>query len=155
MADAPEPLAPGALRDGLDGILARAEGLMRSVPAHCLERRLPAGDRTVRDLAFEIFRRGLAFADAMDHGRLRESWLAERAPADLDEGPAIARYGALVRGRLAGWFEGAGPGEYARAIETGSGRQTGHHLLERTAAEAGERLARLEAVLADRDASAP
>ena len=56
------------------------------------------------------------------------------------DGAAVARYGALVRGRLAGWFEGAAPGEYARVIAVYYGPQAAHELLERTTWHAAQHL---------------
>jgi hypothetical protein len=155
MTEPAPPRSPDVLRDRLQAALARAEQLVRPVAPSTLERRAVSGGRTIRDLAFEIFRRGLAFVDAMDRGRLREDWLAERAPGDLEDGPALARYGALVGGRLAGWFEGAGAGEYTRAIHTAAGPRTGQELLELTAVAATERIALLEALLSGGGASAP
>jgi hypothetical protein len=107
----------------------------------------PQGDRTLRDLAYHVFRLTLAFADGMDMGRLPREWLGEQAPEDLRDGRAIARYGALVRGRLTGWFEGAAPQEYARTIDAYYGPQTGHDLLERTTWHAAHHLRQLHAVL--------
>ncbi len=100
----------------------------------------------MRDLAYQAFRAGLGFADAMDVGRLPGTWLSERAPADLRDGAAIARYGALVGGRLAGWFEGAGPSEYGRAIDTDEGPRSGHELLERLTERVALRVRQLHAL---------
>jgi hypothetical protein len=79
-------------------------------------------------------------------GRFPEGWLQEKAPADLSDGASVARYGALVRGRLAGWFEGAGSGEYARVIDVYYGPQSGHDLLERTTWHAAQHLRQLYAL---------
>ena len=85
----------------------------------------------------------------MDRGEFLGTWLLDSAPPDLVDGPAIARYGALVRGRLTGWFEGAAPEEFKRVIKVYYGPQTGHELLERTAWHAAQHLRQLY-VLADR-----
>jgi hypothetical protein len=58
----------------------------------------------------------------------------------------VARYGALVRGRLAGWFDGAGSGEYTRVIDVYYGPQSGHDLLERTTWHAAQHLRQLYAL---------
>jgi hypothetical protein len=139
-------LPPAELARRLDRILASAERLIREVPAQHMEHRPPQRDRSLRDLAFHIFRLSLAFADGMDRGRLPEEWLQERAPAGLGDGPAIACYGALVRGRLGGWFEGASPREYARIIDVYYGPQSGHDLLERTTWHAAQHLRQLHAL---------
>lgn len=143
------PLSPPELAARLDRILASAERLVAALPAESLERRGPRGERTLRDLAYHVFRLGLAFADAMDLGGLRASWLAERAPADLEDGAAVARYGALVRGRLSGWFEGAGASEYSRVIDAGDGRRSGRDFLERTTCHAARHLRQLHALAAE------
>ena len=110
-------LRPLELAARLDRILACAERLVVALPVGALDQRPPPLDGSVRDLAFRIFRRSLAYVDGMDMGEQPRAWLEDRAPADLVDGPAIARYGALVRGRIAGWFEGAAPSEYARIIK--------------------------------------
>lgn len=152
---APARLAPAALAARLDHVLACAASLIARVPEAALDRRGPREDRTIRDLAFQIFRLGLAFADGMDRGRTSEGCLGERAPADLGDGAAIGRYGALVRGRLGGWFEGAAPSEYARLIEADDGPRSGHGLLERTTAQAAHRLRQLCALAAEAGISPP
>jgi hypothetical protein len=107
----------------------------------------PPGRRTVRELAYRVFRLALAFPDAMDSGRLPERWVHESAPEDLRDGPAVARYGALVRGRVGGWFEGAAPREYNRTIEVWDGRVSGRELLERITSHAAHNLQQLHAAL--------
>jgi hypothetical protein len=107
----------------------------------------PQGHRTVRELAYHVFRLALAFPDAMDSGRLPERWVRECAPEDLRDGPAIARYGALVRGRVGGWFEGAAPREYDRTVEVYDGRSSGRELLERITSHAAQHLQHLQAAL--------
>src|SRR5215470_6246953 len=137
---------PRDLGARLDAILAHGERLVRPLPIRALDRPLPSGDASVRDLAFRLFRGALAYVDGMDMGELREAWLRETAPPDLVEGAAVARYGALVRGRVAGWFEGAGAGEFARVIEADGGPSTGHALLDRAGARAEQQLRDLREV---------
>lgn len=139
-------LRPLELAARLDRILACAERLIASLPVRALDQRPPPLDGSVRDLAFRIFRRSLAYVDGMDMGEQPRTWLEERAPADLVDGPAIARYGALVRGRISGWFEGAAPSEFARNIKPYDGPQNGHALLEHTVSTAAQQLRRLHAL---------
>ena len=132
----------------LDHILAAGErmiGLVRAPLPHEFHDR----DHAARDVAFHMFRQSLAFADAMDMGRLPAEWLQAKMPRDLGDGRAVARYGALVRARLSGWFEGAGPAEYSRTIETDRGPEQGHALLERTTRQAAQRLRQLQTLLED------
>jgi hypothetical protein len=142
----PGKLPPAELAARLDGILETTQEVIAAMPDEHLEHRPPQRDRTVRELAFHVFRLALAFADGMDVGRFPEGWLQEKAPADLRDGASVARYGALVRGRLTGWFEGAGSGEYARVIDVYYGPQSGHDLLERTTWHAAQHLRQLYAL---------
>lgn len=139
-------LRPLELAARLDRILACAERLVASLSVRALDARPPQLDRSVRDLAFQVFRRSLAYVDGMDMGEQPRAWLEDKAPADLIDGPAIARYGALVRGRIAGWFEGAAASEYARIIKVYDGPQDGHVLLERTVSNTAQQLRRLHAL---------
>jgi len=123
----------------LDEILAATERLIRPVPEAEMAR--------LRDPAFLIFRLGLGFVDGMDRGRLAGDWRDERAPDDLRDGGAVARYGALVRGRVGGWFEGAGPRELDRLIDGPEGPRSGRELLEQGTDEAAAHLRLLEAAL--------
>ena len=138
---------PSALATRLDRALAEGERLIALVPEAQIDYTARASDRSLRDVAYQMFRQSLAFVDALDRGRFVSSWLTEKAPHDLDDGRAIARYGALVRGRLAGWFEGAGPAEYSREIDVDHGRELAQDLLERTARRATELLRELRAAI--------
>jgi hypothetical protein len=133
-------LDPAELGARLAAILATAERMIRAVPEAPMSEAVSEGPGTLRDAAFRLFRLGLAFADGMDRGRFPTEWLRETAPDDLRDGAALARYGALVRGRLTGWFEGAAPGEFARTIAGHDGPQTGYDLLARVADEADRAL---------------
>jgi hypothetical protein len=148
-------LPPLELGARLDRILACAGRLLDALPVSALDHKPPQRDRSVRDLAFHVFRLSLAYVDGMDMGELRESWLQEKAPPDLVDGPAVARYGALVRGRVSGWFEGAAPSEYARTIEVCYGPQNGHDLLERTTWHAAQHLRQLYVLAADLGVTPP
>lgn len=144
-----ERLTPRELAARLDRVLDIAQALVQGLGREQMEWTPPERNRTVRDLGYHVFRLSLAFVDAMDRGEFPETWLQEPTPADLRDGPEVARYGALVRARLAGWFEGAGSDEYARVIKVYYGPQTGHDMLERTAWHAAQHLRQLY-VLAER-----
>jgi len=139
---------PAELAARLDRILEAVERLVAAVPVPYLQHRAPGGS-SMRDLAFRAFRVGLGFADGMDGGRFPESWLSDLAPADLEDGASVARYGALVRGRLAGWFEGAGSGEYARVIDVCGAPLSGAALLARVTAHAAQCLRDVCALVED------
>jgi len=142
-------LPPGELGARLDRILDCAVRLVATLPVRALDSTPPREDRSVRDLAFRLFRLALAYVDGMDMGELPATWLRESAPLDLVDGPAVARYGALVRGRVSGWLEGAGPTEYARTIRESGALRGGHELLEWTTAQAAGHLRRLHAIAFD------
>jgi DinB superfamily len=142
-------LTPKELARRLDVILDSTQRLVQSVPDEHLDWRPPERNRTVRNLGYHVFRLSLAFVDGMDLGEFPETWLLDQAPDDLRDGAAIARYGALVRGRITGWFEGASPSEFERVIKVYYGPQSGHDLLERTTWHAAQHLRQLY-VLADR-----
>jgi uncharacterized damage-inducible protein DinB len=138
---------PSELGMTLERILAATERLIAEVPDARMEYRAPECDRTIRDLAYHVFSLALAFADGMDTGRVLPEWLRARAPAELRDGRAIARYGALVRGRVGGWLEGAAPREFARTITADAGPQSGHEWLERSTWHAAHHLRQLHALL--------
>lgn len=140
---------PTELAARLDAILDRAGRLVAIVPSPYLEHRPEPAGSSAREVAFSIFRGALAFADGMDVGRAPADWLAQEPPAELSDGGAIARYGALVRGRVGGWFDGAGASEYARVIEGPDGPITGQEWLERIVARAGASLVALHAMIDD------
>ena len=146
---APARLAPAELAARLDVVLASAQALLARMTEAHLDHVPQERHRPVRDLGFHVFHLALAFVDAMDRGELPERWFREAAPEDLRDGAAVARYGALVRGRLAGWFEGAGAGEFTRVIAVYYGPQEAHELLERTTWHAAQHLRQLY-VLAER-----
>ena len=136
-------LSPPVLAARLDRILATTEGLLQRVDAERFGWKPPERDRALGDLAYHVFCVGLSFIDSLDRDGLKESWFGARAPAELRDGPALARYGTLVRARIAGWFQGAGGDEFTRVVHTYYGSQGAHELLERTTWHAGQHLRQL------------
>lgn len=136
-------LSPADLAKRLDRVLESAERLLRVVPDSLLDFIPPERKRTIRDLGHHLFRVALSYPDAMDRGELPRGWFEEKAPATMADAHALASYGALVRGRLAGWFEGTGPQEFVRVIQVYYGPQSAHELLERTTWHAGQHLRQL------------
>ena len=142
-------LPPRELAGRLDLILQSAQALVSRFNAVQLDTIPPERKRSTRDLAYHVFRVGLSFIDAMDQGRLPESWFDDRAPTAMHDGGDVARWGALVRSRIAGWFEGAGDDEFARVVDVYYGPQGAHDLLERTTWHCAQHLRQLY-VLAER-----
>jgi hypothetical protein len=134
---------PSELAARLDRVLGCTERLLRIVPDAQLGFTPPERDRTLRQLGYHVFRLSLAFMDAVDQGTLPSAWLGEEAPAHIDGAAALGAYGALVRARLAGWFEGAGADDYGRVVETYYGPQSALDLLERTTWHAAQHLRQL------------
>lgn len=140
---------PHALAGRLDRVLESAQRLIDRFDGARMDHVPAERKRTVRDLAFHVYRVALSFIDAVDRGELPESWFEDRAPADLVSGADVARYGALVRARISGWFQGAGSDEFTRTVITYYGPQKADELLERTVWHAGQHLRQLY-VLAER-----
>lgn len=140
---------PADLAARLDRVLESCQRLVERFDSERLDHVPAERKRTVRDLAFHVYRVALSFIDAVDRNELPEAWFEERAPLDLVSGPDVARYAALVRGRIAGWFEGAGGDEFRRTVMTYYGSQAADELLERTVWHAGQHLRQLY-VLAER-----
>ena len=142
-------LPPRELARRLDRILESAQGLVQRFDAAQLDVIPPERKRSTRDLGFHIFRVGLSFIDTMDQGRMPDTWFEERAPVGMSDGGDVARWGALVRARIAGWFEGVRDDEFERVLEIYYGPQGAHDLLERTAWHCAQHLRQLY-VLAER-----
>ena len=147
--DAPSALSVEALASRLDRVLAAAAALVARIPDDRIDWAPPVAGAPLRDVGYHVFRLGLAFADGMDLGRVRPEWLREGAPADLTDGASIARYGALVRGRVSGWFDGAGRGEYDRIIDAAGRSRSGRAFLADSARHAAHHVRQLRAALED------
>ncbi len=125
-------LSPVVLAQRLDTILASAEALVRAIPESRMEWTPPERNRPLADLSYHIFRLALGFIEGVDRLTFPATVHSDTAPADLRTGEALARFGALARARVAGWFAGAGGDEFTRVVETYWGPVPGHDLLERT-----------------------
>jgi hypothetical protein len=133
----------------LDHILGSAQRLVGQFDAAQLDVIPPERKRSIRDLGFHIFRVGLSFVDTMDQGRMPDTWFEERATEGMRDGGDVARWGALVRGRIEGWFAGARDDEFERVLEIYYGPQGAHDLLERTTWHCAQHLRQLY-ILAER-----
>jgi len=144
-----EQLSPRELAKRTDRILECAQSLVGRFTRDQLDTIPPERKRSIRDLGYHIFRVGLSFVDTMDRGHLPETVFDERAPQGMEDGGDVARWGALVRGRIAGWFDGAADSEFDRTLSIYYGPQGAHDLLERTTWHCGQHLRQLY-VLAER-----
>ena len=147
-------LNPEELAQAQDNILYYAQHLVKRLSAHQLALKHPERDRTLRNLAFHLFRLSAAFVDAMEQRRFPLEWLIVNVPDEMETGEAVAQYGAGVRARLAAWFGQAPAGVFAEAVPTYYGDQSAHELLERTTWHAGQHLRQVYDLL-ERDGSLP
>lgn len=148
--DATPRLSPAELAASLDAILAHAEELLGTATPEQLRRSHPERKRTLRFLAFHIFRIGGAFVDGMEQGRYPREWLVEEPPPGMDSGVELANYGANTRERIGAWFAAHREARFGEAVSTSYfsthlvptyyGDQSAHLLLERTTWHAGQHL---------------
>jgi hypothetical protein len=131
-------LAPDELARLLDRILAADQRAVRQIPREHLGMKHPDRDRTVRELAFHIFRLSQAFRDCRELGRYSELWLRECPGPELDDGEAIASHGQAVRDRLRDWC--ARPGWCDGDVHTYYGTHAARDLMERTTWHAAQHL---------------
>ena len=134
-------LSPEALARRLDLILAATQRVIRQVPPEHLQMKAPDRDRSVRNLAFHVFRLSLGFREAREQGHFRQDWLDANPPGGIETAEDVARYGDTVRQRLAEWF--AKPGWCDGDASTYYGTQTAHELMERTTWHAAQHLRQL------------
>ena len=140
-------LPPLELAEKLDAILAQAQYIIGKAPSSALETVHPERPRTVRDLAFHLFRLSAGFVDTFEAGFHHKDWLYESAPDAIRSGADIARYGSEVRRRLEKWFSAAADHVFSESVSTYYGEQTVQALLERTAWHAGQHLRQVHALL--------
>ena len=133
-----EQLSPSELAKRLDTVLAAAQRAIRQVPRDQLAMKAPGRDRSVRQLGFHVFRLSEAFVDTREQGHLSEAWFEQKAPADMADGDAIARYGDAVRDKLATYW--SRPGWCDGAVSTYYGPQSAHDFMERTTWHAAQHL---------------
>ena len=133
-----QQLAPAELARRLDAVLAATQRALRQIPREHLGMKAPGRDRTVRQLGFHVFRLSVAYVDTREQGHLSEHVFEEKAPADMADGDAVARYGETVRGRLAAYC--ARPGWCEGTVSTYYGPQSAHDFMERTTWHAAQHL---------------
>ena len=133
----------------LDRILEYAQAALREAPPALLEVKSPGRDRTLRDLAYHVFRVAAAFVDCLEQERFLAEWFAEPAPPDTQTGERLAEHGGAVRERLGSWFAAAPKGCYETMAQTYYGEQRVHDLLERTTWHAGQHVRQVYSLLED------
>ena len=133
-----KPLSPDELGRRLDMVLAATQRALRQIPREHLGMKKPGRDRSVHQLGFHVFRLSAAFVDTREQGHLPEHVFEERAPVEMADGEAVARYGDAVRQRLRAYQ--ARPGWCDGQVSTYYGPQTAHDFMERTTWHAAQHL---------------
>jgi len=136
-----ERLSPDELAQRLDRVLEATQRIVAQMPPAGLDMKAPDRDRSVRQLAFHVFRLSVAFPDAREQNSFPESWLLDNPSASIRTPEDLVNYGEDARKRLKEWF--ARPGWCDGTVETYYGRQTSHELMERTTWHAAQHLRQL------------
>src|SRR5262249_56797890 len=134
----PKQLGPAELAAMLDRVLAATQRAMRQIPREHLGMKKPGRDRSVHQLGFHVFRISASFVDTREQGYLSADVFEERAPAEMTDGDAVARYGDTVRRRIADYV--AKPGWCEGTVDTYYGPQGAHDFMERTTWHAAQHL---------------
>jgi len=133
-----EQLSPPELARRIDKILAATQRALRQIPREHLGMKKPGRDRSVHQLGFHVFRLSAAFVDTREQGHLGPTVFDEKAPAEMTDGEAVARYGEMVRQRIAGYV--SRPGWCEGTVSTYYGPQSAHDFMERTTWHAAQHL---------------
>ncbi|PYM14021.1 MAG: hypothetical protein DMD81_19250 [Candidatus Rokuibacteriota bacterium] len=139
--DGGRQLSPDELARRLEVILAAAQRVIRQVPREHLQMTGPGRNRSVRDLAYHVFRLSLGFREAREQGHFPAEFFDAKPPAGIESGEDVARYGDTVRERLREFF--GKPGWCDGETSTFYGMQTAHALMERTTWHAAQHLRQL------------
>ena len=140
----PERLPPADLMERLDRVLEASQRAIRQVPEKCLDSVSPGRNRSVRNLAYHIFRLSLAFCEAIDQKEPAKKGWADEAPPEIEGGEGIALYGEKVRKHLKKYER---VNAWDTPVLTDSGPQTAHAYLERTVWHAAQHLRQLYSLL--------
>jgi hypothetical protein len=155
-----ERLAPDELARRMDRVLAATQRIVAQLPPAALDTKAPDRNRTVRQIAWHVFRLSLWFRETRETGMLPDTAYNDADPATIGDAAQIVRFGDEVRAKLGEWFRR--PGWCHGSVETYYGPQTAHDFMERTTWHAAQHLRQLywfagnagvtpEAPLGDRD----
>ena len=129
-------------------VLEAAQRFVRQIPADRLDERAVANrDRSVRYLAFHIFRIGEALLEVTEGTEL--SVELPNVPPDetMRTGDDIARYGARVTGRIRRWWASNADKSCANRVATYYGDQPFSSVVERSSWHSAQHLRQLMALL--------
>jgi len=133
-------LSPDALLTRIQELLSATEALALPLDAVALAVSHPERPRSLAGLIFHLCRLSAAYLDALEHGGLQRDWLQEEAPADIQDGQALAGYARWVRARFAEWHPHIDKMDFEALVPTYYGPQSAHQLLERTTWHAAQHL---------------
>ena len=144
------PLPPDVLVKKWIAVLRAAQRYVRQIPRERLnERAIHTRDRSVRILSHHLFRIAEAFVECVVDGAEYSASLADLEPQDgaCGTGDEIARYGDGVIERLQEWWKRDPDHSCRRTVQTFSGPQSIHQLLERSAWHSAQHARQLIALL--------
>lgn len=129
-------------------VLAAAQRLVPQIPTEKLDERAVANrDRSVRYLAFHVFRIAEAFLEVTEGTELSVE-LPNVAPGEsMATGEDIARYGAGVAERVSRWWESNSDKACERRVATYYGQQPMRDVLERCVWHSAQHVRQIMALL--------
>ena len=129
-------------------VLGAAQRFVRQIPTEKLDERAVANrDRSVRYLAFHVFRIAEAFLEVTEGIELSVE-LPNVAPGEsMRTGDDIARYGAGVAERVSRWWEANEDKECERRVATYYGQQPLRDVLERCVWHSAQHVRQIMALL--------
>jgi len=141
-------LTPEQLYGKYGLIFSAAQRYARQFSREQLEERvIPNRPRLIRTLCFHVFRIGEAFLEAWDGAEYSQG-IADGDPgAAMQDGDAIARYGASVWARYESWWQGLDDKNLARVLKTYYGDTSAHRVFERCTWHSAQHCRQLVAVL--------
>jgi hypothetical protein len=140
-------LAPAALVERLDLVLAAAARYLGQLPEARLGDELPGRKRSYRELLHHIFRIPEAFLEAVEGGALTHESLVVGPGPEQQGIDGLASYGRGVRARVAAWGKGIEGRDAEVPVPTYYGEQPLHEVLERTTWHAAQHVRQVMMVL--------
>ena len=128
-------------------VLGAAQRFVRQIPAAKLDERAVANrDRSVRYLAFHVFRIGEAFLEVTEGTELSVE-LPNVAPPDGMTADEIATYGAGIAERISRWWDANTDKACERRVATYYGQQPLRDVLERCVWHSAQHVRQIMALL--------
>jgi len=126
-------LTPSELAERYLDVLEHAVTLVGQMPDECLPRELPNRPRSWKVLLHHVFQIPTAFLDAQESGKpMAYDAMVAPPPEELRTSADIAAFGAALRERFQGWWQGAKDRDFSQRIQVYFGETTLHEMLERT-----------------------